>query len=102
MSRARSGSDERCILSSDSKEGFVKRATLVLHLPVNNFERKRLMRVHTFLTVGAHIYSGSRNNTFRGRDYRSKGLRRRRGIMKNMLQTIATNSLASLRFKRLY
>ena len=66
MSRARSGSEERCISSSDSGKGFVKGATLVLlQLRVNNFEWKRLLRVHSFLTVGAHIYSGSRNDTFR-------------------------------------
>ena len=46
----------------------MKGATLVLRLRVNNFERKKLLRVHRFLTVGAHIYCGSRNNTFRGRD----------------------------------
>ena len=102
MSRARSGSEERCISSSDSGEGFVKGATLVLHLWVNNFERKRLLRVHRFLTVGAHIYSGSQNDTFREKDCRSEGLRRRRGIRNNMLRTIATSSLVSLGFEQRY
>ena len=102
VSRARSGSEERCISSSDSGEGFVKGATLVLHLWVNNFERKRLLRVHRFLTVGAHIYSGSQNDTFREKDCRSEGLRRRRGIRNNMLRTIATSSLVSLGFEQRY